>query len=79
MAVLNGLLKIQDQIGSRIAIWLSDLQLEQAYFVMRGQVMVQFVMRGQDMLKFWRATNCGGAENKALAVAKLCFNRPNYA
>jgi hypothetical protein len=50
-----------------------------AYFVIRGQIMVQFVIRGQDMLKFWRDTDCSGTENKAFAVANLCFNRPNYA
>jgi len=50
-----------------------------AYFVIRGQVMAQFVIRGQDMLQLWCDADRGGAENKALAVANLCFNWPNYA
>jgi hypothetical protein len=50
-----------------------------AYFVIRGQVMVQFCSRGQDMLKFRSGADCSGAENEALAVDNLCFNWPNYA
>jgi hypothetical protein len=40
--------------------------------------MAQFVIRGQDMLQFRGGADCSGAENKTLAVATLCFNRPNY-
>jgi hypothetical protein len=49
-----------------------------AYFVIRGQVIAQFVIRGQDMLKSRSGADCSGAENKALAVANLCFNWANY-
>jgi hypothetical protein len=55
----------------------SGLHKAPGIFVIRGQVMAQFVIRGQDMLKSLGGSDCSDAENKALAVASLCFNWPN--
>jgi hypothetical protein len=56
----------------------SGYRLLPADLVICGQVMAQLVIRGQDILKSWGEADRSGAENKALAVAKFCFNWPNY-